>query len=509
MESIARASMELVRGFGGTVSSEHGDGLARSWLNRDLLGDDLYRANCELKAIFDPNGRLNPGNVVEAPSMKRDLRLGPDYDPLPILTEFDWSAEGSFADAVEMCNGNGACRKLESDVMCPSYMVTREEEHTTRGRANALRMAMSGALGPDALTSERMYEVMDLCVACKGCKTECPSNVDMGKMKTEWLGTYYAEHGVSARTRFFASAPTIARLTKGARARLVNWVNRQPAARKLMEKTLGIDATRALPPFAPVPFTDWFARQTWRADGPPVVLYADTFTNHNHPEIGQAAALFLHRAGYAVQVTTPDACCGRPLLSKGLVADAKKLAASSIGKLMPYVEAGTPIVGLEPSCILTFRDEWKSMLPGDDRVERLARQSMLFEDFVATEAQAGRLAHVEWKPLGEVDQVLVHGHCHQKALAGVDGTLAALALPGYRVELVDSSCCGMAGSFGYEVEHQQVSRAMAERRLLPAVRQASEKTLIAAPGTSCRAQISDLSDAAPLHPAQILAGALA
>lgn len=509
MEGIAVASMELVRRFGGAVSSEHGDGQARSWLNRDLLGPDLYQANRELKAAFDPDNRLNPGNIVDAPPMKQDLRLDPDYATIPVLTEFDWSADGGFDRAVEMCNGNGACRKLESGVMCPSYMVTREEEHTTRGRANALRMAMSGALGPDALASERMYEVMDLCVACKGCKTECPSNVDMGRMKTEWLGTYYARHGVPLRTRFFSSAPRIARLTTGLRARLVNRINRLPAARKVMEKTLGIDASRELPPFAPEPFSDWFARQTWRQDGPPVVLYADTFTNHNHPEIGQAAARFLHRAGYAVSITTPNACCGRPQLSKGLVKEAKALARRSVEKLMPHVEAGTPIVGLEPSCILTFRDEWRAMLPGDARVERLAGLSSLFEDFVASEAAQGRLAALEWKPLPTGARVLLHGHCHQKALAGMEGTLAALALPGYGVELIDSSCCGMAGSFGYEVEHQDVSRAMAERRLLPAVRAAGPDTIVAAPGTSCRAQISDLSGARPLHPAQVLEAALA
>jgi FAD/FMN-containing dehydrogenase/Fe-S oxidoreductase len=509
MEGIAVASMELVRGFGGTVSSEHGDGRARSWLNRDLLGDDLYAANVELKQIFDPDGLLNPGNIVESGSMKAHQRLGPDYQTIPVLTEFDWSAEGGFDRAVEMCNGNGACRKLESGVMCPSYMVTREEEHSTRGRANALRMAMSGAIGPDALTSERMYEVMDLCVACKGCKTECPSNVDMGRMKTEWLGTYYAKHGVPARTRFFASAPKIARLTTGLRARLVNRVNRTPAARKLMEATLGIDASRELPPFAPEPFSDWFARQTWRSDGPPVVLYADTFTNHNHPEIGQAAARFLDRAGYAVQITTPDACCGRPQLSKGLVREAKALALRSVERLMPHVEAGVPIVGLEPSCILTFRDEWRAMLPGDERVERLAGLSMLFEDFVASEVSGGRMDGLVWKPIEPDARVLLHGHCHQKALAGMEGTLAALALPGYAVELIDSSCCGMAGSFGYEKEHQEVSRAMAERRLMPAVRAAGAGTIVAAPGTSCRAQISDLSGARPLHPAQVLEAALA
>lgn len=507
MRQIALRSMELVRDYGGTVSSEHGDGIARSWLNRGLLGDNLYAANVALKKLFDPENLFNPGNIVESPPMTEKLRLGPDYATIPVMTEFDWTAEGGFAEAVEMCNGNGACRKLQSGVMCPSYMVTLDEEHTTRGRANALRMAMSGEAGPDAFTSDRLYEVMDLCVACKGCKTECPSNVDMAKMKTEWLGHYYEKHGISARTRFFASAPRLARMTKGRRARLVNWSNRQGWIRKRLEKTLGIAASRPLPPFAEEPFTDWFKKQTWRTDGPEVVLFADTFTNYNHPEIGQAAARFLDRIGYRVIVTEPKACCGRPYLSKGLVKEAKKMAATAVDHLIEYAARDLPIVGLEPSCILTFRDEFLSMLPNDDRVKKLAAQSLLFEDFVAQIAAAGHFENVRWKPRGT--KVLLHGHCHQKALAGTKGALAALALPGYEVELIDSSCCGMAGSFGYEVEHVQVSKKMAERRLAPAVRAAAADTLIAAPGTSCRAQIEDTTQRVPLHPAQILLDALA
>ncbi len=497
MRDIALASMELVRRYGGTVSSEHGDGLARSWLNRGLLGDELYAANVEAKTLFDPHNRLNPGNVVEAPPMTEDLRLGPSYETLDVLTELDWSREGSFAGAVEMCNGNGACRKLQSGVMCPSYMVTLDEEHSTRGRANALRMAMSGEAGRDAFTSERVYEVLDLCVSCKGCKTECPSNVDMAKMKMEWLGHYYDEHGVSARTRFFANAPKLARALKGRRARLVNWANGKPFLRKQMEKVMGITARRPLPPFAAEPFTTWFKKQTWRTDGPEVILFADTFTNYNHPEIGRAAARFLDRVGYRVTVTPQAACCGRPYLSKGLVKEARDLAKKTVDLLAPLAARDVPIIGLEPSCVLTFGDEFRSMLPNDSRVEKLAAQAMLFEDFVASIAQAGALDGVRWKKRGE--RVLLHGHCHQKALVGTKGALAALALPGYEVSLIDSSCCGMAGSFGYEAEHVDISIKMAERRLAPAVRAASEDTLIAAGGTSCRAQIEDTT-ASPAAP---------
>ena len=507
MRRIAVRSMELVRQYGGTVSSEHGDGLARSWLNRELLGDELYAANVALKTLFDPAGLFNPGIVVEAPPMTEKLRLGPDYATIPVLTTLSFEAEGGFAPAVEMCNGNGACRKLESGVMCPSYMATLDEEHSTRGRANALRMAMSGQAGPDAFTSQRLYDVLDLCVACKGCKTECPSNVDMAKLKTEWLGHYYEKHGIPLRTRFFAHAPRLARALKGRRARLVNWTNRQGWARRRMEKVMGITASRPLPPFAEEPFTDWFKKQTWREDGPEVVLFADTFTNYNHPEIGQAAARFLDRVGFRVIVNKPEACCGRPYLSKGLVKEAQALAHRTLDLLMDYAARGLPIIGLEPSCILTFRDEFLALVPGDDRARKLAAQSLLFEDFVAQVAAAGQLDGVRWK--GEKKKVLLHGHCHQKALAGTKGALAALALPGYSVSLIDASCCGMAGSFGYEAEHVAVSLKMAERRLAPAVRAAAPDTIIAAAGTSCRAQIGDTTARHPLHPAQILLDALA
>ena len=506
MAYIAEASMELVRDFGGTVSSEHADGLARSWLNPGLLGPELYAANVDVKRLFDPQNRLNPGNVVEAGPMTEPLRVGPG-DVLTVPpTRLDWSAEGGFAAAVEQCNGNGACRKLDAGVMCPTYMATRDEQHTTRGRANALRLAMTGDL-PGGVASDDVAAAMDLCVQCKACKTECPSNVDMARMKTEWLAMRHDEKSPSLRTRLFARQPQLARRLPKAMRRIASWSMRNKVFRARMA-ALGMATSRELPGFAPQTFTEWFATQSWRtasADGKPeVVIFADTFNNYNHPEVAMAAARVLDRLGYRVLASSEKACCGRPLLSKGFVDAARKEAKNALARLIDHAEAGRMVVGLEPSCLLTFGDEFRVLLPGDARVETLARQSLLFEDFIAKEAAEGRIEASSFTASGKV---LLHGHCHQKALVGTAGAKAALALAGYDVDVLDTACCGMAGSFGYEAEHYDVSVKMAERRLLPAVRERGEAQ-IAAPGTSCRAQITDLSDAAPLHPAQLLLQAL-
>ena len=507
MRDIAEGSMELVRKFGGTVSSEHGDGFARSWLLEPLVGPELYGIYKHTKEIFDPRGRLNPGKIVEAPPMTKNLRMGPHYSTIPIMAEMDFSDQGDFVRSVELCNGNGACRKLDSGTMCPSFMVTREEEDSTRGRANALRMAMSGALPIEELTGRRMFEVMELCVQCKGCKTECPSNVDLAKIKSEWLSKYWEANGLPMRTRLFAGMPQLTRRLAGVTARSANWINRRSAVRKAMQRTLGISSRRTLPAFADEPFTTWFARRSWPADGPPVVLFADTFNNFNHPETARAAAEFLSRTGHAVRVASPKICCGRTYISKGLLKEARRQVAASIDELYRYASDGLPIVGLEPSCILTFRDEAAALLPGDARVKDVADAALTFEEFVAQERRKGRLEDVRWTDAER--QVLLHGHCHQKALIGTGPAVQVLGLPPrYRVSEVDSGCCGMAGSFGYEEEHVDVSIAMAERRLAPAVRASSEDTIIAAAGTSCRAQIFDTTGRRALHPAEILRDAL-
>lgn len=509
LREISMGSMQLVAKYGGAISSEHGDGLVRGWLNPYFLGPDLCNVYRDIEQIFDPNGLLNPSKVFDTPPISENLRISPTYTTIPMLEELDWSTEGSFAQAVEMCNGNGACRKLQSGTMCPSFMATREEEHTTRGRANALRAAMSGEVPKEEFTSERMYEVMDLCVQCKACKTECPSNVDMAKIKTEWLNKYWEANGLTRRAKLFAHQPQMARrFNGGAKAGFVNWVNRFGPARKIMQKTVGISAKRPLPKFAREPFTKWFASFDWPEEGTPVVLFADTFNNYNHPEVARAAAEFLQRTGHRVIVAEAGACCGRPLISKGLVTEAQAQALRTVDLLYSYAEQGWTIVGLEPSCILTFSDEYLTLLPGDPRTIQVAGATTTFEEYVMRLADGDRLDNVAWKD--ETRHVLLHGHCHQKALVGTGPSERCLSLPpGYTVETLDTSCCGMAGAFGYEAEHYDISVQMAERRLGPAVRAAAKDTLIAAAGTSCRAQISDTTGRVALHPAEILRNALA
>lgn len=506
MEEIARASMELVRKFGGSASSEHGDGIARGWTIEPLVGRELYDVYREIKQIFDPHGQLNPGRVVDAPPMTEHLRLGPTYRTIPVKEEFDYSLDGGFAGAVELCNGNGACRKLDSGSMCPSFMVTREEQDSTRGRANALRAAMSGLIPVEEFTGKRMHEVMDLCVECKACKTECPSNVDMAKLKSEWLSKVWETKRPPLRTRVFANLPWIAAKVSGRAARFVNRFNGSRAFRAAMERTVGISAKRELPQFARQSFVDWFKEQSWRTDGPEVVIFPDTFANYQHPEVAKAAARFLNRAGFHVIVPDVLLCCGRTNISKGMLDRARQLARNVVEVLHPFAEAGTPVIGLEPSCILTFRDEFLSLLPGDQKALALARVSETFEEFVAKRRDEEPLRSVSWG--GTAGKVLLHGHCHQKSLVGMGPTEQCLALAGFEVETVDSGCCGMAGAFGYEREHYDVSIAMAERRLAPAVRATTPETIIAAPGTSCRAQIADTTGRKARHPAEILLDAL-
>jgi Fe-S oxidoreductase len=392
-------------------------------------------------------------------------------------------------------------------------MVTREEEHSTRGRANALRAALSGRLPLAELTSRRMYEVMDLCVECKACKAECPSSVDMAKIKLEFLARYHEAHGVPLRGRLFAAAARRGRLWSGPLAPLANAVLGSGWVRAGMEKALGIARERPLPPFAREPFPAWFARhgascaQDRGAAGTRgrVVLFDDTFTRYHEPGVGIAAVGVLEAAGFEV-VLAGHRCCGRPAISKGLVGQAREAARQTVERLAPLAEAGLPIVGLEPSCLLTLRDEYLDLLPGDARAKLIAEHAVTFEEFLAGPAEEGRL---ELPFTGGPRRVLLHGHCHQKALVGTEPARRVLALPpGTAVEEVDSGCCGMAGSFGYEVEHYAISRAMAERRLLPAVREAAPTTVLAAAGTSCRAQILHGTGRRARHPAEVLWEAL-
>jgi len=510
MNRIAKESLDLVKKYGGVVSSEHGDGLVRGWANPAILGEDLYELCRETKSIFDPEHVLNPGKIVDAPSMTDHLRMGPDYQTRPFQTELDFSEDGDFAGAVEKCNGNGACRKLRAGTMCPSFMATREEKDSTRGRANALRSALAGDLSADAMTGDDMADVMDLCIQCKACKTECPSNVDMAKIKTEWQHHYWKENSMPFRERLFAQQPDWARWISGTPlAPLANWLGKQSALRKMGEHLLGVDAERDVPPFARSTFRQWFQNQSWsehQQPRPQVLLFADSFNAYHTPPPLQAAAQFLHATGHRVTVPQARPCCGRTLLSKGRVTQAQRRALKTVELLYPYAEDDVPIVGLEPSCILTLRDEFSDLLPGEPRVEMVADAVYTFEEYVAVKAEAGAFNDVTWQTDG--GDVLYHGHCHQKALIGTDAAERSLSVPGYQVEAVDAGCCGMAGAFGYEAEHVDVSKQMAELRLAPAVRAAELDTTLAATGFSCRSQIKDVTDRSAQHPAQLLWAAL-
>lgn len=516
MVRISRRSMELVRALGGSVSSEHGDGLARSWLNPEFLGPDLYRANVDLKRIFDPRNILNPGKVVEAPPMQEHLRFGADYATTPIKSRLDFSRDAGleadvsgdgFARAVELCTGIGACRKTASGTMCPSFMVTGDEWHTTRGRANALRAALSGHVAPDLLYSPEMGEVLELCIQCKACKSECPTGVDMAALKTEWLYQRRRGRGLSLGDTIFARMPDVARRVRGPVARFVNAVNNSWIGRVALEKALGVDRRRRLPPFAPTSFVQSLPAAGGVSNGerPAVVLFPDTFSNYNEPHVAAAALAVLERVGYDVIVPRQHVCCGRTRLSKGDLDGAADTLAATIEVLHPLAGRGLRIVGLEPSCIHTFGDEGLRLFPRDGRVALVAGACRSLERFVA-EDEHGLFARAEFREFG--GRALLHGHCHQKAIEGTSYADALLARASRQPETLDTSCCGMAGSFGYQREHADISRQMAERRLAPAVRAMSANDVIVAAGSSCRAQIRDVTGRAALHPAEVLAASL-
>jgi Fe-S oxidoreductase/FAD/FMN-containing dehydrogenase len=505
MVSIANAVSDLVLEFNGALSGEHGDGLARSHFNAKLFGPALYEAFRQVKRAFDAKNLLNPGKIVDAPAMTESLKISPRYKAWEPRTMLDFSRQGGFARAVEMCSGMGECRKKLDGTMCPSYMATLDEEHSTRGRANALRNAIAGAVPQEEFTGNRLYEVMDLCLECKACKAECPSNVDMAKLKYEFLDHYHRARGLPLRNRIFGHVEAINRL--GVRlAPVSNWLMGSGVNRWLMEVVAGIDRRRPLPEFANETFEAWFRRHAPTEGGSKgeVVLFHDTFNNFNTPHVAMSATRFLERAGYRVALVDKK-CCGRPMISKGMLSLARENARWNVDKLAPYAEKGTPIVGLEPSCLLTLRDEYPEFVR-TSAASRVADNSFLLEEFVLREQQAGRLM-LQWN--AQRKKVLLHSHCHQKALIGSAPTVAVLQAAGYEVSEVDSGCCGMAGSFGFEKEHYEVSKKIGNRRLAPAVKAAGAEAEIVASGISCRQQIDHLAERRAMHPAELLWQALA
>jgi len=539
MRAIADEASALVRKYKGAYSGEHGDGLCRGeWIGWQF-GPKIDEAFAEIKGFFDPANLLCPQRIVNAPRMddRGLMRYAPTYRVIPLQTALDWSAwdvqndpvterttppgtggdpAQGFAKAVEMCNNNGHCRKFDAGTMCPSYRVTRDEKHLTRGRANTLRLALSGQLGPDGLNSEAVKEAMELCVSCKGCKRDCPTGVDMAKMKVEFLHHYKARHGHTFKDKLVARLPDYARMASRF-AWLLNLRNRSPLAKILGEKLLGFSAKRSLPAWQPShffnsPHTGATAAQLF-ASARPVVLFVDTFNGFFESANAQAALKVLQAAGYTVHIATKDGadgkhlCCGRTYLASGMVEEAQAKSRELVESLLPFAKKGIAIVGLEPSCLLTLRDETLSMGLGK-AAQTVARQALLLEEFLARESQAGRLETLK-KKLRPLDKrVLLHGHCHQKAFGVVAPIVEVLKLiPGVQPEPIESSCCGMAGSFGYEASHYDVSMQMAELSLLPAVRK-FPGAIVVADGTSCRHQIQDGAQREAVHAAILLAAQL-
>jgi FAD/FMN-containing dehydrogenase/Fe-S oxidoreductase len=526
MQEIASEVADLVLEFGGSLSGEHGDGIVRGVFTERMFGPRLYRAFQEVKQTFDPNGLLNPGKIVETPGLSENLRMSPQVNVWEPRTHLDFSFEGGMARAAEQCNGQGACRKLDGG-MCPSFMVTRDEEHSTRGRANLLRLTFTGVLPPSALREDRLHEALDLCVECKACKAECPSGVDLAKLKFETLAQRNDARGVPLRSRAFAN---IARLSAmGSRlGRLANALAGFGPARVVLHRLGGVHRERPLPRFAPRRFSAWW-RERARSGGSPggargrsvdapaegsadgtrrgeAVYFCDTFTEYFHPEAGQAAVRVLEALGYTVTVVSQAGCCGRPAISKGMLDKARSMARRNVDALLPYARRGAPIVGTEPSCLLSFRDEYPDLLR-DGESREVAEQAVLLDELVLRLLEADPSTRSVFGD-GDRGSVLLHAHCHQKAIAGAEPSLAALRLAGYAAALADSGCCGMAGSFGFEVEHYEVSRAMGAYRLFPAVEAAAATTEIAVTGVSCRQQIGHFTSRQPRHTTELLAAAL-
>jgi FAD/FMN-containing dehydrogenase/Fe-S oxidoreductase len=504
MRAVAEEIRDLVTKYGGANSSEHGDGLARSEFNRRVFGDELYDAMRAVKHIFDPHNRLNPGKIVDAPAMTDNLRDAALPPAQPLRTQISFQADGGMRGAADRCMNIGVCRKGSTGVMCPSFMATRDEEHTTRGRANALVKALSEPDPQRALGDARLHEVLDLCLECKACKSECPLGVDMAALKSEFLYHYQEAHGVPRRARFFASAPRLNRLG-AALAPLSNFVTTVPGVRQAFASSVGVTRHRPLPSFKRPSLLHWFNRHATpqRQSRGTIALLADSFTTFTEPKIGIAAVQLLELAGYDVELIRNE-CCGRAAISKGRLDDAKQKAETMTARLYPIAQQGIPIVGLEPSCILTLKDEHLALQPGNGEAVAVAAQVRLVEDVLVEAIDAGWL---RLNPKSSLfgRRILFHGHCHQKALIGTSASVSLLSrIPGVTVEEVDAGCCGMAGSFGFEAEHYDLSMQIGGLRLFPAVKAEGPTTVIAATGVSCRQQIAHGTKRAAWHPVELV-----
>lgn len=502
MKRIQAEVFPIVRKYGGSWSGEHGDGIVRGGYNKEFFGETLYRAFCDVKALFDPDGRMNPGKIISTPPVDSHLRFGPSYKPLPLKTQFHYRDHGNMLAAVEQCSGVGACRKTISGVMCPSYMATRDEMHSTRGRANALRLAMTGQLGDEGLASDELALAMDLCLACSGCKGECPNGVDMARLKAEVLYAQKKRNGLDLRTHFFSKFPSVGRLAAGYQASFINSLINNRLARSLLEQLVGVDRRREIPGFAKQRLSKWFYNRGNLVTGArKVALFNDAYTEYFLPQVGQAAIECLEAAGYHVILAT-FGDSQRTAISLGLLDEAKREGARLFEKFAAILDAEMPILVCEPSTASALTQDLPDLL--DDRAlsEQISSRVSMVDTFIERELSAGNI-QFNWKKCADKDEkrrFMVHSHCHQKTLDGGHSTHKLLQrIPGAIVSDTNAGCCGLAGSFGYEKEHADLSIRIAEQRLLPAVNSAPDDATIVTNGFSCRHQINDLCSRRSVH----------
>jgi len=509
MRLLAEKSLALVLKYGGTTTGEHGEGFARGEFTEKLYGPALMKAFKEVKEVFDPDYRLNPGKIINPPAMDQDdlLRYGKNYqaDLKTAQTLLSFENDLGFDRAVEMCNGAGVCRQLEGGVMCPSFQVTLDEEFSTRGRSNLLRAAMTGKLGPNGMTSKELHHALDLCLSCQACLNECPSSVDMSKLKAEILHGYHQEHGLPFRSWFFANIAGVSRLAQ-VFSPLVNLILKSPLSR--MISLIGIHPQRKMPAFANQTFTGWYLKeqhQNKQTEGQRAVFFYDTYLEYNYPHIGKALVKICQKAGLDLIVLKEKVDSGRPAYSKGVLNKSQSLARKNIELLTPYAEQGIPIIGCEPSVMVMLTKEYRDLVPGPaaDKIADLVVQA---EEFLLQEVDRGR---VQLEFDGQPRKILYHGHCQQKANFGTAATLKLLgSIPGSTVKEIEAGCCGMAGAFGYEKEHYQLSMEIAELGLAPQIRKSDNTTIICASGTSCREQIEHTTERSAKHPLEVFAEAL-
>tara|TARA_R110001599_G_scaffold41451_6_gene125392 strand:- start:1855 stop:4749 length:2895 start_codon:yes stop_codon:yes gene_type:complete len=496
LERIAEDTFNLVMEYGGSWSGEHGDGLVRSPFNERFFGKELYQAFIQIKKLFDPENLMNPGKIISNQSISENLRYGAEYKDKPVDTEFLYKSEQSFQESVHMCTGVGECRKLLGGTMCPSFKATRDEEHSTRGRANSLRMAMSGQLDEEGLTSARLQETLSLCLSCKACKSECPSNVDMAKMKSEVQQLYFDKHGPSIRDKMIRDAPKVARRFAGTLSSTINKIQSTTAFKSGLERITGFDKRRTLPGYAKEPFYKWFHKNEINLlkANKKVVLFADTYLNYHEPEIGKDAVKLLNDCGYEV-IMANVGCCQRPKISHGFLREAKEAGQVTIQELVKYIDQGMKVVVCEPSCASALNDDFPDLLPDEELAKKLKENILMIDVFLNHEMTKGTL-NIKLK--AKEGKLHVHGHCHQKALYGTQAMKHTLGKTEEFNE-IPSGCCGMAGSFGYEKEHYELSKKIGEEILFPSVRKLPENASVAACGFSCRHQIDHFTGVKAKH----------